>query len=385
MTAVLIVATILATLAKENGALLPTLILVIEATLLSKPPNLQRKSWLAWMSVVLILQTTIIVLFLLAQVPYTESDQLRRGFTASERLLSQSRILWEYLIHAFVPRPGSYGPFHDAHPVTRTLLDPLTLAASVSWPALVGGAIHWRRRYPIPAFAVLWYVAGHLLESTTLPLELYFEHRIYVPLIGPIFALSLAIATCRHRLRIYAPGAVAIYVTLFGLVFFSVTSMWGKPQLAAPYWYKQNPNSVRAATNYATTQLSGNSPQGALATLGEFAERQPADAYIRIPELNLACRLQPNADHSDRIRRIEEELPSVHFFYTTGSMLDELLALAASGECRDIEESTIPGFASALLKNQRYRRNNSYVRFHHKLMARVERLSGDTSATIAQM
>lgn len=385
MTVVLALATILATLSKENGVLLPALVLVIEATLLPRPSALKRTSWLVWTSIVLLVPTVLIGLFLIAQVPYTEADQLRRGFTAAERLLSQSRVLWEYLVNAFVPRPGNYGPFHDAHPVARSVLDPVTLAASVSWLLLVGGAIYWRRRYPIAAFAVLWYITGHMVESTILPLELYFEHRNYVPLIGPIFALSLATATCKHPLRTYAAGAIAVYLALLGFVLLGITSIWGQPQLAAQYWYKHNPASVRAATTFAMTQLSGNSPQGAVATLRAFAEQQPNHAYIRIPELNLACRLHPGADHSDPIKSLQERLPSVHFSYTTGSMLDELLTLAASGECGDVNISTVAGLASALLENRRYRGNDSYMQFHHKLLARAEKLSGNTSATLEQL
>ncbi len=54
---------------------------------------------------------------------------------------------------------------------------------------LILTALVRRKKWPLFAFAVLWFFAGHALESTFLPLEYFFEHRNYLPLLGPIFAL----------------------------------------------------------------------------------------------------------------------------------------------------------------------------------------------------
>lgn len=65
---------------------------------------------------------------------------------------------------------------------------PATLAAA--WPpalaalALVAGAIlAWRRRktQPVLAFGVAWYLGTQAIEVLLLPMDLYFEHRLYVP------------------------------------------------------------------------------------------------------------------------------------------------------------------------------------------------------------
>ena len=42
------------------------------------------------------------------------------------------------------------------------------------------------------AFAVLFFLAGHILESSIFPLELIFEHRNYLPSFGPWFALGVS-------------------------------------------------------------------------------------------------------------------------------------------------------------------------------------------------
>ena len=40
------------------------------------------------------------------------------------------------------------------------------------------------RRFPLAAFGIAWFLIGHSLESTFIPLELVHEHRNYLPLFG---------------------------------------------------------------------------------------------------------------------------------------------------------------------------------------------------------
>ena len=385
MSAALVIATLLAVLTKENGALLPVLVLVMEMTLLAPPRQLPKLRWQAWSSAFLLAPTLLIVIFLISQASYSDSMVMRRDFTVWERLLTESRILWDYAVNAFVARPGRFGPFHDAYPIARSLLEPASLIAAVSWLLLIVGAFIARRRYPIAAFAVLWFVAGHLLESTTFPLELYFEHRNYVPVIGPVFALAYAAVSVKGTYMKYARGALFLYVLVNTGVLFGITSLWGKPLQAASYWHVQQPASVRAATTLATRQLTEMGPSVAMITLQEFASRHPEHAYIRIPELTLACAVTPERDHTAIVDRLESDLPSVAFTYTVVSMLDQLLTAVAPGNCASVGTSEVAALASAILSNPSFGENTHYQQFHHKLMARIAKLSGDTESTLGHL
>jgi len=46
------------------------------------------------------------------------------------------------------------------------------------------------RRRPLAAFGILFFFAGHRLESTLIPLELAFEHRNDLPSLGLILAAA---------------------------------------------------------------------------------------------------------------------------------------------------------------------------------------------------
>ena len=71
----------------------------------------------------------------------------------------------------------------------KLLSPPATLASIVAIVLLVATAWKYRKKAPVYTFAVFWFLGGHILESTVVPLELYIEHRNYLPLLGPIFAV----------------------------------------------------------------------------------------------------------------------------------------------------------------------------------------------------
>ena len=385
MSAALILATLLAVLTKENGALLPVLVLVLEATLLTPPQRLSKFRWRAWSAAFLVAPTFLILAFLASQASYSDDMVLRRDFTAWERLLTESRVLWDYAINAFFPRPAHFGPFHDTYEIARSLFEPATLVAAASWLCLIAGALVTRRKFPVAAFAVLWFVAGHLLESTTYPLELYFEHRNYLPIIGPVFALTYAASRVSGVYRKYARGALVLYTLVNTGVLFAITSLWGMPLQAATYWYVQQPDSVRTVTALATAQLREMGPGVAVITLEEFASRNPEHAYIRIPELTFACIGAPDRDNSAKLERLRADLPSVVFSHAALNMLDKLLTTVAQEDCAGVSKEDVTVLAYALLSNPRYGNSIDYRRSHHMLMARMAEMAGETEVTLEHL
>jgi tetratricopeptide (TPR) repeat protein len=385
MSLALVIATLLATLTKENGALLPVFVLVLEATTLRHPQSLSLLRWNIWRGLFLGAPALLILTFLLLQVPYSEDIVARREFTAFERLFNEARILWEYLFNAFFGWSGRLGPFHESRPVRNPLTDPLTVVATGAWLVIVGAALRMRRRYGILAFATLWFLAGHVIESTTLPLELYFEHRNYLPVIGPVFALCYGALSLRGRFNRIARACLVAYIVINAGVLYGVTSLWGKPLLAATYWHERDPVSVRAATTLATQQLSQLGPETAVDTLRKFASQNPKYSYIRIPELNLACSLRPEDNHTALLAYLRSQLPTAAFSLTTGEMLDQLLTTAAANDCESLSPATVGDLAAAVMKNPRYRASVLYNQSHHILLARIARVSGDNDETLEHL
>lgn len=114
-----------------------------------------------------------------------------RSFSLGERALTEGRVLWIYLGLILLPRLGAYGLFHDDIVLSSGVWEPWT-----TFPALLGLfgliAVAWqaRQRATLLSFGILWFLIGHALESSILPLEIAHEHRNYLPSFGVVLVLA---------------------------------------------------------------------------------------------------------------------------------------------------------------------------------------------------
>ena len=241
-------------LSKENGALLPWLIVVIEVTLFhgvwfgsSRKPLL----WLGWLA--LVLPVLLVVALYLVAPELLTGRYGGREFTLPERLLTQGRALWQYLSWMLVPNIMSMGFFHDDILISRNLWSPFTTILSLlAWAVVLGVSVLWHKRYPLITFAFLFYLVAHSMESTVLPLEMVFEHRNYLPSVG--FALLAALGLFKgvarlERLRLRT--AVGGVLCLLAVLLFVRTTAWSDEVSLARFNVINHPQSPRANFFYA--------------------------------------------------------------------------------------------------------------------------------------
>lgn len=250
----LIAFTLLAMFSKENGALLPIFVLVLETTLLANVSTIQyrRKLRLSVCSAVL-----ITLLLYLAYLTFNTSNELsHRDFTLIERILTQPQILVEYLHLAFIPDITAFNPFHDNYrPVSDLLSSNKALFSLLLLISLLGSALYYRLKQPLFSFAVLWFFAAHLLESTVISLELYFEHRNYVALFGPCLALIFTFTKIKKRYQNLAVTSFSLYWMLLCACLLLTTQLWGQPRLAAQIWQAKQIGSARATAYLSNIYL----------------------------------------------------------------------------------------------------------------------------------
>ncbi|WP_019020998.1 hypothetical protein [Thioalkalivibrio sp. ALE23] len=243
---------LLAVLSKENGALLPLLALVLEGTILAahaRRHGLQpTRGFVWWRRIVLGVPVALLLAYLATRAGALLSDDPgTRGFTALERLLTQGRILWDYVGHLALPRPVTGGVFQDHITVSTGLFSPWTTAlAWAAWITLAALAIVWRLRFPALAAAILFFLAAHLLESSFIQLELYFEHRNH--LAAALLGLPLALAWLRWK----RPDALTrtlvplLVIAALALVTALRADLWGSPFQQARGWAEAREDSARA-------------------------------------------------------------------------------------------------------------------------------------------
>jgi protein O-mannosyl-transferase len=360
----------LGALTKEIGALLPLFLLAMEATLLSRPTGISKPLWRGWFVVVLVVPLAMLASYLVSVLPYQEDVVLRRGFNGSDRLLTEAVILWKYLYLGFAPNPVGLAPFHDAHTIYRTPWHVAPALAVGAWLIVIAAAVALRRKAPLFSFAVAWYLLGHMLESTTLSLELYFEHRNYLPMVGPLYAVVASLLQLGRQWRKLAAIGLAAFALTFSGVLFSVTSLWGSPNLAAEMWHIYKPDSLRAVQHLAgRLQLQGD-PFSARRVLRHFIEANPEAQSVRLQILLISCQVQPESDHRGEAEQIAKDLPQIDFNLSAATALEQLYQLASMKRCPGIDYPMVYKLGLSLTENPRF--NAAIVQHNiHIVLART--------------
>jgi len=291
MTAALVLCTPLATLSKENGALLPLLILVFELTIAAGRQDTIGKLSRLWFYAFLALPSLLVAAYLLRLGLTTDlfAQNPIRNFSLYERLLTESRIVLDYLRNWFIPPLYTSGIFQDSFGKSTGLLQPVTtLLSLIVHLVVVAFCCINRRRYPLLAFGLLFFYAGHLLESTTVNLELYFEHRNYLP--AAFLFLPLVNGLVQHTsARVSAAVALAACLLLAGFTGYSST-VWSSYRDMVATAAHTEPDSSRAQQQYSSILFSEGRTGEALAVANTALARSPDDQRLNLWYALLGCR-----------------------------------------------------------------------------------------------
>lgn len=285
MSASLMVFTLLGLLSKENGILLPLLMVVVEACLPSTTPKLLWQ----WRLLFLWFPSVVIVIGLLSFIELTADAWSNRPFTQWERFITQPRILWEYLYHLYVPRIEGRGLFQDGYSFSRNFLSPFTtLTSIVGLVGVVAAAIFYRKKFPIASIAILFFLAGHLLESTWLNLELYFEHRNYAASAFLFLPLAIGLVTLPRVIDYkLAYFCGVLFFCLLAFLTWKRSNLWSDTERLQYYWAVSTPESVRAQNQIVQTLIAQGRMDNALSYLEGAAGRFPQSSFLTINLLYL--------------------------------------------------------------------------------------------------
>ncbi|MEJ2376402.1 MAG: hypothetical protein P8Y71_13630 [Pseudolabrys sp.] len=289
---------ILAALSKENGALLPLFALVVEWIVLQHPSSSMRNTaptlgWRVWKTVFLYAPLALLTTYLLAHVPnMLEGYSKVRDFTVGERLLTEGRVVVHYLALLLVPHAYTAGLYDDDIAVSTSLWHPWTTLPAV---ILILGLLllGWkvRKRYPILALAIFFYFGGQLLESTFIPLELYFEHRNYLPATMLFYPLAFWLVTAK-RPSPWVRTLISIGIlAMLGTFTWARATLWGNPFEQAAVWARENPRSPRAQTNLALHWMRRGNYVIAARLLQRASQAHPGNVMIELNLMSAHCRM----------------------------------------------------------------------------------------------
>lgn len=341
-------------LCKENGVLAFAYAAVLNHTLLRPtlagyPPRARVTAYAG----------TWLPLLALAVGMWLHSGQLLasyqlRDFSMAERLMTEPRVLVDYLARIFVPRLGGQGIFHDQFAVSTGLLRPATtLPALLFCVGAIAAGILLRVRRPWLSFAILWFFAGHLLESTFLPLELYFEHRNYLPIFGPALGAVVLVARSSGPGFRTGVGAIGIWLALACLSTGLNAKAWGDELRLARIWHAENPLSIRSTQLLARTLANRGRQDLAREVLVSAYRAQPDKVELAFQLALLDC--ASGRFEIGRVHELQRLARSARPSQSIDAAVRRLRVMAGGGKCA-LDGDDWNRLADNLLANRAYGR-----------------------------
>src|SRR5690554_6455705 len=267
--------TVLATFSKENGALLPLLILVIEFCL----PKQGKPAW-QWRAVFLWQPSIAIAVILARYINFSDNPWPNRNFNMIERLLTEARIVCEYLLHLFVPRIEGNGLYQDGYVISKGLLQPFSTILAIGFlTALLVFAFCIRRTAPVITLAILFFFAAHLMESTVVGLELYFEHRNYLAALFLFLPLAYYSVIYSARFKLLPLLAVVVLGILASMTWLRA-SLWADNDKLELYWVQSATDSPRAINAVAAFYINNGDYEKANDYLLSASQRLPHSSLL---------------------------------------------------------------------------------------------------------
>ncbi|MEO8742968.1 MAG: hypothetical protein ABI365_07235 [Lysobacteraceae bacterium] len=233
---------------KESAVMLPLYALLLEFMVFREVRH-GRTGVLAFFTGFLVIPGLIGATWLLHS-GLLGSAYAHQAFSLGERLLTEPRVLVDYVLWTLLPAPGFFSFYRDDYLVSTSLWQPwTTLPAMALLAALLVAAWLLRRRRPLAALGIAWFFAAHVLTATVIPLELVFEHRNYFASTGLLLAAFDLLLPRADTIARLAPIRVALVCSVVALAALSLSlraRVWGNPVTFAVTEAARHPLSPRA-------------------------------------------------------------------------------------------------------------------------------------------
>ena len=346
---------VLAVLSKENGILLPLFIVLTEFTLLHS--GRRSGKWKAWAAVFLGIPLVSLAVYL-----FTGLDDVLRGYqfreySVSDRLLTQSGVLLVYLKNILLPQLSAFSIFTDDYPVARDgFMSAYILASLVVISAGLVFAILKRKSYPIISFSILWFLGGHSLESSHLNLEMFFDHRNYLPSFAVFFAMAWGLSRLYEKYRFLTLTGTALYFLLIISLTFANTSLWANTGLFLQSAAGNHPQSVRARTYLLNSYIRSGNIGLARHELAVITGLFPEAIYPLLKDVAITSCIEDKQMSARQWENLANQAGAARDIgFDNISALNNIAYLAANGYCDALDLQEMINVVIILTNNDNYR------------------------------
>ncbi|WP_319409956.1 tetratricopeptide repeat protein [uncultured Desulfosarcina sp.] len=228
---------LLALATKQNSAMIPLSLFFYEWILVQGVGRLSLKKTLAF-GFPALATLALIGWFSLNPETFLGSYAKIRPYTPLERVLTQPRVIWQYLSLLFYPTQSRLTLLHDIDFSTSLVSPWTTLPAMISLVLIFIGALFWgARRQPLAAYCIIFFLINHAIEGSFLNLELIYEHRNYLPsmmlFILPAILVVRAIGyfSYAQRLQRGLLSGLALFFSVIGHTTYGYNSIFSNDRL----------------------------------------------------------------------------------------------------------------------------------------------------------
>jgi tetratricopeptide (TPR) repeat protein len=280
--------TVIAMFTKENTITIPFMLILIELMFFLKDG---RTKWVKRIAVFLVLLLTIPIIPAtnLYLGGYSQSDPNVdfKASTSMDRMhyfYTQLNVILHYVQQLFIPYRLNFDYSND-YPISKTLWENYSYISLIIHAIIGIIALVNIRKNKLIALGILWFYIGLSVESSFISIkDVYFEHRLYFPIVGFIMFLTglMLHETGKEKRPYLFKRPIEFFVVAMGFLIV----MYSGVTLHRNYIFsdgirlwtdvtRKAPNSDRAhcvlATNYLDSyELSDNKPAEYL----EAAERE---------------------------------------------------------------------------------------------------------------
>lgn len=329
---------------KENGCVVLLLYLLLDFFFL-----VRSRRWVDYI-IPLSLGLIFVVAFFV-QVLFSLDDYSARDYSIFDRVITQGKVLFSYIIYFVNPFSDQFTLFHDSEELKLK-----NYGLGGVWPywlfhvfAVIIVFLFFKKK-KLVLFGVLWFYVSHIVESTFLPLELKFEHRNYLPSVGLCLIISSFLNDFYFLLREKKLEffAGAFFVLLGAILFVSLlknTALWGDNRMMLMKWAQEHPDSLRSQASlvgmYQNDGLYGMAYDHLNITLDRFD-----DLGLRLNGIELACIL--GVDHFENQKLVFplSQVENISFGSTVTINLARLLQLK---DKKCVEQYIVGGGLSELV------------------------------------
>lgn len=376
---------------KETAIVTPMIVFVLEAI---NPQRLSRPYWerTVFFLLFLALPAVVGILYLAGAGAGHLGGYEVRDFTMMDRLLTQPHAVVTYLRQLTLPDVQAMGLYTDDFPISRTLLSTSQPLASMALLlAITAGAVMTRKTIPVMLAGWSIFVLGLLTESTVFALDMYYEHRTYLPSIGVIIAIvgcAGTLLTTRPDPRGLAkPGLVIVVlalVAMFAQLTHGRAHTWSNRADIVLLGVKGHPNSIRATMDLVDLRIREGSPEAAHEALREvLASGTPREQLLaRAAGLVVRCQSKQPVDASDFASLITPALDRISTHEP--QLLSTLAAKVISGNCASADPEALAKVLETLIENAHAQSEHVPTKTRlHLTSAQLYEAAGNPSSTKA--